>query len=164
MKNTALEYARAGFPITPLQGQESFEPTKDVVIVEYVWSHFPDTNIGLEFGPHTGISALLVNPYEGGLKSFGALIKGKGPLPRTPQLEGLDSRKMYLFRYHASFIIPYRFRKGLEVKNDGMVLLPPSIPISGTKYFWKKDHELGNLPLAGIPEWLVMKPGRWYRG
>jgi hypothetical protein len=94
MKEAALKYARAGFPIIPLQGQHPLtKPTKNVNRIKLLWSRWPAANIGLEFGFKTKVSALVVDPYDGGVKTLKAIIREYGPLPKTVQAEALVGKK-----------------------------------------------------------------------
>ncbi len=155
--NEALKLVEAGFFVTPLAGQRPVGFTNDPEVVRLIWGRLPDANIGLALGPENKICALRVTPQEGGLVSLKSLIKECDFLEETPQAESLMGVRLYFFKYYPNFFIPDGFKKGLKVLKRGIMLLPPSIYISGKRFLYKEGRELVNFPLADIPEFLIRK-------
>jgi hypothetical protein len=153
----ALKLIQAGFFVTPLNGQRPLGFTNDPEVVKLIWGKFPDANIGLALGPSNNICALRVNPQERGLRSLKELIRLYGSLEETPQVESLMGVRLYFFKYCPNFLIPDEFKRGLKVLKSKIILVPPSTYVSGKRYLYKAGYELGNIPLADIPEFLIKK-------
>jgi hypothetical protein len=167
----ALEYARVGFHVFPVQtisngactcgGAKGCAPGKhpvrkasaDAQRVSYWWSRMHDANIGIATGAVSQLVVLDVDGPKGEqtLAEFEAL---HGPLPQTRQARTGKGRHLY-FRYPANATkvkSVARSKLGLDVRADGgYVVAPPSIHASGRRY----EFEDPTIELAECPGWVV---------
>ncbi len=161
----ALEYARAGLPIFPLQPRlkTPFGPhtctapahehgfkdgTKEPVVVTAWWAAHPFANIGLPAG--RGLDVL--DP-DGpiGEATLAALVAKRWPLPETCTVETSPGHRHIYFLSAgwpntASKLGPKLDTRGL----GGYVVLPPSVHPSGSIYRWTNVSEP-----AAAPAWLT---------
>ena len=86
------------------------------------------------------------------------LIAEYGPLPATPEQYTGTGRHIF-FKYPSEEIdcSVDRVARGIDVRGDGgYVVVAPSLhPTTGSLYRWAVDAELGDIPLADAPDWLV---------
>ena len=160
LKDAALAYANAGFPVFPCQprgkapligGGFKSASTDPEQIAEW-WRRWPDGNIGI---PTNGLVVIDIDPRNGGEDSFADLVKKYGvAIPETlTSLTGGGGLHL-LFLAPEGFAIPNsagRLGPGIDVRGEfGYIIAPPSIHPNGNSYQW--DNELNTAPL---PDWLL---------
>lgn len=179
MIDYALMYAERGWPVVPFytpdeQGRCSClniacpsigkhprtgngvsDATTDPHVIQGWWTRWPDANIGVSTGKVSGIVALDIDPRNGGDESLDAMEAEHGALPDTLTAYTGGGGEHRLFRYPDYPIknSSSKLGKGLDVKGDrGMILVAPSLHLSGKRYEWKNDS-----PVTKMPAWLFVE-------
>jgi hypothetical protein len=123
------------------------------------WRRWPDANLGVVTGAVSGLVVIDVDPRSGGDEALVALEERFGALPATVEcVTGGGGAHLY-FRHPGGVVRSGPLVEGVDVKADGgVVMSPPSMHPSGTRYAWDvgaspKEHEL-----VGLPTWLVDLP------
>ena len=157
LRTAALDYARNGFPVFPLQrmgkcpivGHGFRVATCEVPLVGAWWNRNPDANIGMATGPLSGILVLDVDPEHGGAESLQAL-------PARPITWVVDTPSGGChdwYRYPAGVELGNTAGKlgpGLDTRGDGgYVILPPSVGHNGRRYEWAFRDELAETRPSG---------------
>ncbi len=182
--DAAIEYARLGWHVFPLHtpgngrcscGSSACGKTagkhprtshglKDATTSEKVirewWEKWPDANVGILTGALSGLVVVDVDPDKGGKKSLAQLERTYGSLPKTVEAMTGGGGRHLLFKHpgvkikcSAGILAP-----GLDIRADeGYVVAPPSLHLSGRTYTWGKEHSLDDRALAPIPDWLLPK-------
>ncbi len=191
--SAALGYARRGWLVFPLHSMvnrrcscgrdECPSPAKhprtvhglkdattDETTIRDWWEDSTPANIGVCTGRCSGIVVLDIDPRHGGDESLWALEDRHGKLPDTVEsITGGGGR--HIFFAHPGET--HRIRNatalagmpGLDVRGDGgYVVAPPSLHISGERYEWEASSELGEVPMAPIPAWLLKLLGQTKSG
>ena len=183
-RTAALDYARRGWPVLPLQwvtdgglcacdGSGCRAPgkhpasnlvphglrdaTTDAQIIEGWWTAKPLANIGVVTGAVSGFIAIDIDPRHGGDTTLNELVAKHGDLPDTGvQLTGGGGRHL-LYR-HPGRRIPSRQNvwPGIDVKGDGgYIVVEPSVHVSGNRYAWEPSNHPDKVAVAEAPEWLL---------
>lgn len=165
----ALAYADAGLASLPLKvaskvpainGGKNAATTDHAILTSY-FAGSPGLNIGVRTGPTTGICVLDIDPRNGGDKSLERLIRERGPLPRTVTAITGGGGGHYFLRLPAGDhnwsgdrpdVGGYR---GVDLKNDGYIVAPPSLHPSGVQYAWSPGLALGEVEIAELPPALL---------
>jgi len=178
----ALDYAARGWPVFPVhsirggrctckEGADCERPgkhprtrhgrteaTTDETTIKTWWRTGPDANIGILTGPESGLIALDVAPRRGGDATLKALLAAHGPLPKTVEsLTGGGGRHI-LLQHPGGTIksVTNKLGPGLDViADDGSLVVPPSVHVSGKPYQWEPSSDPGEVPVAPCPPWLV---------
>lgn len=120
------------------------------------WRRWPRANLGVVTGRVSGLVVLDVDPRNGGDVTFAELAGIYGPPPHTVEaLTGGGGRHFY-FRHPGVPVACGPIAVGLDLKGErGVVVCPPSVHSSGRAYLWSEGCAPGDVPLAGMPGWLV---------
>ena len=160
MVDFALLYADKGLRVLPLHTVHSFacscgmadchSPAKhpltrngvkdasyEAAQIREWWHLYPDANIGLATG--RGLLVIDIDPKNGGsLEVLNALVA----LPPTATLRTGSGGLHLYFKYDRSLVIRNSAGKlapGIDVRGEnGYVVAPPSMHISGNRYRWDK--------------------------
>jgi putative DNA primase/helicase len=165
----ACYYAKEGidlkvFPVkprdkTPITKNGFKDASKDLDQIDAWWEQTPDANIGLPCEPN-GLLVIDIDRHvnkatgeiEDGIAAFEELCGGDWPLTPT-SITGGGGR--HLFFKYPDYQFDNRSRwPGIDVKDHGYVVVPPSIHTEGGEYRWKKGLGIHELPLAEVPLWL----------
>ena len=178
--NSALCYARRGWPVVPLHtiigGRCSCEKpdcdtssgkhpltrnglkdaTCDEAIINDWWRKEPMANIGIAAGPESGF--FMVGPDgQAGIDALSAMEARHGPLSRTPQVRSGGGGRHYYFAWPADGSIKNAANHDglpIDVRGEGgLVVAPPSLHLSGNRYEWEVPPE--EIELAVAPAWLL---------
>ena len=175
MLEAGLDYIeRRGWPVLPLYprqknpylpaGYKELPPLTPDELRRY-FDETPDLNIGM----HTGHGIIVIDVDEkpgkmSGSKALAALEELHGKLPKTlTNLTGGGGRQLF-------FYLPSGYSFGdrlpvvaewlrshpeaesagvIDIRNDGLVVLPPSIHPDGLRYRWEDpDVSIATLPVA----------------
>jgi putative DNA primase/helicase len=178
----ALWYAGRGWPVlalhTPIDGECScgkecgtpgkhpryheedlasgaHSATTDVSILTKWWHRWPVANIGIATGKDSfSVLDADITGTVNGLETLADFQLKHGPLPETvEQITGSGGRQFF-FEYSGDLANRVRFAPGLDTRSDGgLVVVPPSLHISGKRYRWHSPPD--KTLLATWPEWLL---------
>jgi hypothetical protein len=171
MKPAALEYARAGVHVFPLQPNGKTPITcngfKDAITnpkhVEEMWQRCQDANIGIATGA-SGLVVIDIDVKHGvnGWKAFDDCLERLGELPGPTRMASTPSGGAHIY---------FRAPKGADIKNSagrlgpgldvrahgGYVVGPPSV-IDGKAYRWDITEPAKVLPDAWAEAMRPPKP------
>ncbi|NQT72456.1 MAG: bifunctional DNA primase/polymerase [Chloroflexi bacterium] len=123
------------------------------------WWATGESNIGIATGSASGLLVIDIDYRHGGNDSLTDLERQNGPLPESIEaLTGGGGRHIY-FNYSGQPAISNSagiLGPGLDVRcENGFVVAPPSLHISGHRYVWEVSHHPDDVALADPPDWLV---------
>jgi hypothetical protein len=129
--------------------------TEDPEIIKKLWAMWPDANIGIATGERS-FDALDVDLPEGPdtLRELEAKYCG---LPDTvEQITGSGGRQVF-FQYAGGLVgNRVKFADGLDTRSTGgLVVVPPSLHISGNRYEWEASSRPDEKELAPMSAWLL---------
>lgn len=161
LRNAACEYADRGWSLIPLRpGHKQpvtrngiYDATDDLVVVFKWWTAMPEANVGVVCNP-SGLVVLDVDPRHGGDDTMAEREKQWGRLPGTIEAETGGGGWHSYFR-HPTGALRGKLGDGLDVKDHGYVVAPPSLHSSGRHYIWSVDGHPDDTLLALLPdEWV----------
>lgn len=170
--DAALTYARNGVPVFPVwnptedggcacpKGQHCRNPAKhpmgdlvphglleattDLDKIREWWTRYRQANIGMPTGARSGVVVLDVDPEKGGFRTFKALIRRYGVLPRTRAVHTGGGGLHFYFEppgFHTRNSAG-KLGPGLDIRGDGgYVLLPPSVHAKNRTYTWQETWD-----------------------
>lgn len=119
------------------------------------WARWPDANVGVVTGLVSGVAVLDVDPRNGGDVSLAAFEDRWGPLPITLEVRTGGGGRHLWFRCDVP-VASGPIAAGVDVKAEGgMVVVPPSVHVSGIRYHWRPGGEPGEIEPARLPDWVV---------
>jgi hypothetical protein len=130
------------------------EATTDEAKIREWWTRWPKANIGIVTGRYRDgyFCVLDFDPRNGG-DWFDDV--GEDVLPRTWVVHTGGGGRHYYYKTP----YPLRSRKlknGVDLKGEGgYVVAPPSIHPNGEPYGWEVGAEPGDIPIGGVPEWVL---------
>ena len=175
----ALDYAAAGIPIFPVARDKRpllergfHAATTDPRTIESWYRYHVDAGIGLPTGPGSGfwvldldlekIDAKTGEVIPSGEVTLAGLVERYGPLPETLSQRTGGGGRQLLFKWtgerirnRARDIGPGLDTRGVREDSSpaGYIVVPPSGHLSGGRYAWEGEFDLGRLAVA--PPWLV---------
>jgi len=166
IEQAALGYLDRGWSVIPAQpsGKRPLirwkhfqEEAADAEQVHGWWGRWPDANVSIVTGTHSGLIVIDVDPRHRGDRSLAELERQHGALPETLEaLTGGGGRHLYFA--HPGGVIHNRagFVPGIDVRGDGgVVVAPPSVHASGKRYVWAKGRAPDDVDPADAPGWLL---------
>lgn len=126
--------------------------TNDPDVLAMLFDRWPDANVFRRPDP---LSAVLdVDPRSGGMDSLAELEAKHGAIPATVTCLSGGGGVHYHFRTQqpvkGAVVAP-----GLELKGpDQLLILPPSMHVSGNRYTWDAAGHPLDMEPAILPEWL----------
>lgn len=161
LRDAALGYADAGLYVLPLQVRAKqplgslvpnglHDATPELAQVLRWWTAIPSANIGIACGP-SGLVVLDIDPRNGGDDDLAELEATLGPLPPTLEAHTGGGGLHYLFRHPGSGL-KGKASPGIDVKDRGYIVAPPSIHPSGGQYVWSVDGDPDEIALAELPD------------
>ena len=170
IRHAALVYVARGWSVIPIERHgkrplvswlefQSRLAAPDEI--EGWFQRWPDSNIALVTGRLSGLVVLDVDSGHGGAASLSQLESEEGPLPRTVEaVTGGGGRHLYFSHPGVPVANRVGVRPGIDVRGDGgCVVAPPSVHSSGRRYAWARACSPGEVPLAGLPRWLLHPEG-----
>lgn len=132
------------------------DATTDTATITRWWKKWPNANIGLPCRLN-GVFVIDVDARHGGVDSLYQLIAEYGELPHTVTANSGGGGAHFYFKHpdNLEIIDKQGFRPGLDVKDKGYVVLPPSNHISGNRYAWRKECHPLTTSIADAPQWLL---------
>lgn len=148
MIDSALDYARKGWSVLPLNGKVPVtahgvdDATRDPRIITDWWTRWPGANIGARVPAQ--LLVLDVDPRNGGdVAALGAL-----PQTLTASSGRMDGGMHFYFLRPTGEVSSSRLPKGIDLKLNGYMVMPPSLhPETGLPYLWC-SHDAQPLPAA----------------
>lgn len=122
--------------------------TTDPATIEKYWNKWPDANVGIVTGH--GLAVVDLDGVKGA-RTLAALVAQNSPLPLTLQAKSgrLDGGRHLYYRIKGE--LRPTSGDGLDLRADGgLVVVPPSMHLSGRRYEWVKPLQ----NIADMPEWL----------
>ena len=157
LAEAALEYARCGWKIFPLQPgtkiplsgtRGHLDATSDLCKVRDLWEKHPNANIGLHLAA-SGLVALDVDSYKPECEF--EIVFADICMPPTLVQRSASGGRHYVFKATAGDSFPGNPCRGVEIKHKGYIVLEPSVFNGGQYYF-----EIVEEP-APAPDWLPRK-------
>jgi hypothetical protein len=144
-------------PNAALVRRGHLQATTDPSVARYCWQRFPRGNIGLRL---MWIWALDIDTRNGGHERLATWEAQYGKLPPTAVQETGSGGLHYMFQNVPAFdaISWGKLVAGIDIKGGarGYIVAAPSVhPETGAEYQWREGHELGRIPVAQPPAWLV---------
>ncbi len=129
--------------------------TTDPEKIRATWKRFPKANIGIATGQQS-FDVLDVDLDGDGPGTLVALEAVHGSLSDTiEQITGSGGRQVF-FAPSGRLKNAVRFASGLDIRSDGgLVVVPPSLHLSGRWYEWEASSRPESTALAPMPEWLI---------
>ena len=164
LRDAACEYALRGWSVLPLTTREKRpdphlvphgknDSSADLATVFGWWRASPDANVGLNCEA-SGFVVLDVDPRNCGDDTLYVLITDLGKLPITVESFTGGGGQHILFK-HPGGSFRASLGPGLDIKDAGYIVAPPSMHPSGRAYTWSVDGDPAEVELADLPEaWL----------
>ncbi len=150
------KHAVGKHPYTGIHGHR--DASKAEMQIKTWWLMWPEANLAIVTGKHSGLIVLDLDEKNGGYTSLGKLERQHGKLPDTAVVHSGGGGKHYYFK-HPGFEVRGRrgMLPGIDIQADGgRIVAPPSNHKSGKRYEW--DKKLGpDTELADLPRWLLDK-------
>lgn len=153
----AITHKLSVFPLSseklPTEKWSPFQTKRASIREMAQWINSSTKGIGLVTGSLNGIVVLDIDVKKG--KNGWKHIKGK-QLPITPAVKTENGGTHYYYKYPQDMEIKnakdiYGADSGVDIRGEGGFVVMPF-----TKgYEWVEGLELGNVPLAELPEWLL---------
>jgi hypothetical protein len=164
-KINMLEYAlryknEFGFSVIPVKGKSGHlvqwseyqheKPSEDQI--KEWWNKWPDSNIGIITGAISGITVIDIDSYKLSDEDFEAVNKAfPDDFATATALSGSGGQHRY-FAYDPDVPTRNDIMKGVDIKNDGGVIIaPPSKNENGT-YQWLKSKKISVVPPRAFPD------------
>jgi hypothetical protein len=124
-------------------------------MIRHLWACAPDANVGIACSGDCVV--LDVDPRHGGNATLDQLARRHGAVPVTWTAK-TGGGWHYFFRCKQEVRNSAgKIGDGIDVRgNGGYVVAPPSLHVSGNRYSWAPGLAPADVPLAAMPEWLVM--------
>ena len=163
--DAAVLHAAHGLPVLPVRpGSKSpltrhglLDASPDLGVIDAWWTRHPDANVAVAIPP--GRAVVDVDPRNGGDATLAALESRYGPLPHTvTALTGGGGRHFWLLLPDGMTAKSCgdALGPGVDVKaQGGYVVVPSSLHASGRPYTYAAGCELGVVPIATAPAWVV---------
>lgn len=161
LRNSACELADRGWHIIPIRSRHKAphrlvphgkdDASNDLAVVLGWWKKAPDANVGVVCNP-SGLVVLDVDDRNDGFASLSRLEGEWGKLPITVSVVSGGGGAHFYFK-HPGGEFRGTLGEGIDVKDHGYVLAPPSLHPDGGRYEWDEDPdetEVAPLP----PTWL----------
>jgi hypothetical protein len=131
--------------------------SRDPTTIKRWWGGGGSFNIGVATGD---IVVVDIDPRHGGGQSLAALLAKHGALPPTWEALSGGGGSHYYFKPPTGVAIRCsegKIAPGVDVKGaGGYIVGVPSLHVSGKYYSWLMGHKPSDLPIAAMPDWLVM--------
>ncbi len=157
----AMAYAEKGYYVFPCEpkGKKPLTPngfknaTNDKAKINNWWDNWPNANIGLALKP-SNLLVVDLDRHEGkgdGVESFKQINKGR-PVPGPVAITGGGGLHLITIRPEGE--INHKPSPGIDVIDNGYILVSPSIHRSGKQYRWKEGRSLLEYEPQDPPDWL----------
>jgi hypothetical protein len=156
----------------PLTRNGFKDATCNLDVIRHWWTRWPFANLGIVTGGNRRVMVLDIDFRHFGNLSLEALEDQHGRLPATPIALTGGGLHIYL-KLPVGVAIPCSsglLGHGLDIRaNDGYVIAPPSMHVSGRRYCWEWSARIDEMPIAdasrdlidfilnppAVPDWMV---------
>ena len=146
-------------PIGVLVRRGVKDATTNDDLIRRWWARWPYANVGIATGrmasPLDGLYlwAVDVDPRNGGNDTFVSLLAAAGGSPKTAVSQTGGGGTHWLFVSNRPFNSRGILGKGIDIKGqDGYIVAPPSVHLSGQRYWWISPFKnLSEMP-GGLQE------------
>jgi hypothetical protein len=131
--------------------------TTDPNIIKKWWVRWPAANIAIATGENSfDVLDVDVSEAVDGNETLADLEMKHEKLPDTvEQITGGGGRQI-LFEFSGRMANKVKFTPGLDTRSDGgLIVVPPSLHVSGRRYEWELSSSPDEVSLAKCPEWLL---------
>lgn len=135
-------------PLSALVPNGLNDASGDEARIRSWWGARPAANIGVACRM-SKLIVIDVDPRNGGDKSFAELVAKHDPFPET-LIADTGGGGFHLYFKNPGVKIK-RPGKGIDIKDEGYVVAPPSLHRSGKHYVWRNAEA----PSAALPAWIL---------
>jgi hypothetical protein len=162
----ALAYvARLGWPVfpcwprskTPIAESGFLDASIDERQIAEWWTRYPKANIAVACDAGSRLLTVDVDPRDGGDEQLAELERAHGELPMTPLGLTGGSGFHYVFTRPQGVSFRGKLAKGIDIKANGYIIVPPSIHPSGRSYAWDAGRHPLETELADLPAWVLQR-------
>src|SRR6202171_939532 len=150
-------HSSAKHPIPELVPRGVKQATTSRVVIRAWWAHAPLANPALATGEASGVVVVDVDGDHGGFDALRQLEQQHGPLPRTQRVRTGAGEHLY-FAYAGIHLknTAGKLGAGLDVRCcGGYAVTVGAVHRSGHVYSWQDGSRPGQVPIAGLPAWLL---------
>ncbi len=149
-------YASFGMVTMPTEGKrvliKNWSTRKETVHPTYAHQ-----NTCILTGKNSGITVVDVDIKDHGMEVINKLISKYG-IPNTPIVITPSGMHLY-FTYTPSIpnmnrLVDNGVRIGVDIQNDGSVVIAPPSVVNGKHYRFKRGHSLEDVKIAKMPVWM----------
>ena len=160
MLTAALWYQREmGFSVIPVEGKSGHlvkwskyqnELASEDQIKDWWGSQFKTANIAIVTGKISGITVFDIDSYKLDTNQL-AEIEKAFPTIATPTAISANGGEHRYFEYNPDIPTRNDVMHGLDIKNDGGVIIAPPSQNGAGKYLWKPESKISALALGAVP-------------
>lgn len=160
MLKAALYYRKQGYSVVPVRGKDGHlvkwgqyqnELPSEDQINEWWGKLYPDANIAIVTGRISNLTVIDVDLYKLNAAQKQA-IEEKFPTVATPIVHSASGGEHRYFEYDPSFPNKADIMKGLDVRNDGGVIIAPPSKNNGNMYKWDERAKISIMAPRTIPD------------
>lgn len=130
------------------------EATTDEVVIHNWWQSTPQANIGIACGQGSDLTVLDVDGDEG-RDTLRNLELEHGELPLTQMALTGSGGNHYLFKHVPGLKNEVKFAPGLDVRNDGGLIIGAGSRNANGNYAWEIGYSPRDTERAEMPGWLA---------
>jgi len=158
LRNAACEMADRGYAVLPIKPSSKAplvslvrhgkdDATSNLAVVLGWWLKRPDANIAIACHA-SNLVVIDVDDRSGGYETFADLERKLGKLLPTVSVASGGGGVHYYFT-HPGGVLKGSLGPGVDIKDHGYVLAPPSRHDSGGAYIW--DNDIAEVAVADLP-------------
>jgi Bifunctional DNA primase/polymerase, N-terminal/DeoR-like helix-turn-helix domain len=141
-------------PIGALAPRGSYSATDDAATIKGWWQACPNANVGMGVRDRVVVD---VDPRNGGVASIAALESAVGEFPPTITVF-TGGGGLHFYFAHPGGRVHGQLSEfpGIDFKCEGsLVVLPPSLHLSGERYEWADGADPNSVAVAAMPQKLA---------
>lgn len=138
----------------PSAGKGQLAATIDTNTINKWWNANPNANIAVYLAP-SNMVAVDIDPRNGGIESIEILEDQHGPIFSDVLQYTGGGGEHRVFTVPDNMLLPGKLANGVDLKQNGYIMVEPSSHISGKTYEWEGSSN----PLEGetpspLPDWM----------
>lgn len=144
-------------PVASLAPHGVKDATHDPILIEQWWALWPDANIGIACGQISDVIVVDIDDPA----AWERLCNHYGDVPDTWEVRTGSGGIHYYFQHVPNIPNSVRPVSGLDIRSDnGYVVAPPSMHISGETYKWLKGQSPFSMDHPEpMPDWIARMVG-----